>query len=301
MQKKNKTSKNTEVAEATTTQQNTTQTQNKTEVKKMAVDLDAIRRKLAQLSGQNKTRDSFWKPEKPQVGRDVQVTIRLLPFPNNEGQPFKERWFYYGLGKNGGLLAPNQFGKKDPINDLIQKLREDDYEGNKALLKLLYPKMRAFAPVIIRGEEDKGPKLWSFGKNVYQQILNIILNEDYGDITDVEEGRDLKVTFTRKPNTEWDETTIVPRPKTCVLSDDQKLAQKWIAEIPNLDDIYTLKTPEELEGIVNASLASDSVGSAPTEAVGEDRPAAAAKTKPAAREARVADDLDAAFADIIGD
>lgn len=305
MQKRTKTSKNIEVPKheqvQITEQTSKTETQTtdtKQEVKKkMAVDLDAIRRKLSQISGQNKSRDTLWKPARPTPGNSVEYKVRLLPFPNNEGQPFKERWFYYGIGKNSGLLAPYQFGKKDPINELIAKLREDGYEENKALLKLLYPKMRAYAPIIVRGEEDKGPKLWAFGKNVYQQILNTILNEDYGDVTDIEDGRDLTVTFSRKPTEKFDDTAIMPRVKTSPLSTDPKLAQKWIAEIPNLDDMYQLKPYEEIERIVNEWLSSG--GSSETEDVGEERTSSKEKTTPMRETNKVNDDLDAAFADII--
>ncbi len=34
-----------------------------------------------------------------------------------------------------------------------------------------YAKMRVFAPVIVRGEEEQGTRLWEFGKEIYQQFL----------------------------------------------------------------------------------------------------------------------------------
>ena len=53
------------------------------------------------------------------------------------------------------------------------------------LAKKLYPKMRAYAPVIVRGEEDKGSSYLVFRKDWYiSLLLNIMLDEDYGDITD---------------------------------------------------------------------------------------------------------------------
>ena len=50
--------------------------------------------------------------------------------------------------------------------------------------------MRVFAPVIVRGEEDKGVRMWEFGKEIYMQLLGIADDEDYGDYTDINEGRD---------------------------------------------------------------------------------------------------------------
>ncbi|MAP03164.1 MAG: hypothetical protein CMF85_05080 [Candidatus Marinimicrobia bacterium] len=50
----------------------------------------------------------------------------------------------------------------------------------------LMPKMRTFVPVIVRGEEAEGVKFWGFGKEVYQELLGVIADPDYGDITDPE-------------------------------------------------------------------------------------------------------------------
>ena len=203
----------------------------------MAVDFDKIRKKLGQLSGQNSRRDKMWRPQEGE-----ETTVRLLSFPDNDGQPFKERWFYYNIGNNPGLLAPYQFGNPDPIQELINKLRDDGSKESYELAKKLYPKMRSYAPVVVRGEEDKGVRLWSFGKTVYQNILNIMLDEDYGDITDPAEGRDVKVVCTKPPGRMWATTTVRPRGKATLLSEDAKQTQEWLDYHPDFDDLYTCKT-----------------------------------------------------------
>ena len=45
--------------------------------------------------------------------------------------------------------------------------------------------MRTFAAVIVRGKESEGVKFWGFGKTVYQELLGVIYDPDYGDITDL--------------------------------------------------------------------------------------------------------------------
>jgi len=221
----------------------------------MAIDFEAIRKKLNQLSGTNSRRDTMWRPQEGD-----ETTVRLLAFTDNDGQPFKERWFYYNIGNNPGLLAPYQFGKPDPIQELINKLRDDSSKESYELAKKLYPKMRCYAPVVVRGEEDKGVRLWSFGKTVYQSLLNIMLDEDYGDITDPAEGRDVKVTCTKAPGRMWATTEVRPRGKQTSLHKDNGTVKKWLSNIPSLDDMYTLKTYEELEKIVNDWL-NDDLGS----------------------------------------
>ena len=212
----------------------------------MAIDFDAIRKKLGQLSGTNTRRNVMWRPEEGE-----EHTVRLLSFKDNDGQPFKERWFYYNIGNNPGLLAPKQFGKQDPIQDLINTLREDGSKESYELAKKLYPKMRCYAPVIVRGEEDKGVRLWSFGKTVYQSLLNIMLDEDYGDITCPSEGRDVKVVCTKPPGRMWATTTVRPRGKASELSTDAGQIKEWVDNVPDLDQLYTLKPADELEKIVN--------------------------------------------------
>jgi len=218
----------------------------------MAIDFDAIRRKLNKLSGTNSRQNTMWRPQEGE-----EATIRLLSFPDNEGQPFKERWFYYNIGNNPGLLAPYQFGNADPIQELINKLREEGSKESYELAKKLYPKMRSYAPVVVRGEEDKGVRLWSFGKTVYQSLLNIMLDEDYGDITDPEDGRDVKVNCTKAPGRQWAMTEVRPRGKSSPLSSDKETTQQWVGNLPDLDSLYTCKTYEELEKIINDWLSGD--------------------------------------------
>jgi len=261
----------------------------------MAVDFDAIRRKLSQLSGQNKSKESFWRPE-----QDVEYSVRIIPFKDNEGQPFKERKFYYGIGKNRGLLAPSQFGEADPFQELINKLREEGSKESYELMKKLFPKMRAYAPVIVRGEEDKGPRLWSFGKMVYQQLLNIMLDEDYGDITDPIEGRDVKVKVTKAPGAQWAKTEVLPRGKQTILSDDENQVTQWVDDIPNLDDIYTLKSYDELEKIINDWLAGDDgEDDTGTERGGSMKSSSNNNNSEGETSSVVHSDLDAAFKDLV--
>ncbi len=218
----------------------------------MAIDLDAIRKKLNQLSGNNSRKNVMWRPQEGE-----EHVVRILSFKDNDGQPFKERWFYYNIGDNPGLLAPHQFGNPDPIQELINKLRDDGAKESYELAKKLYPKMRAYAPVIVRGEEDKGVRLWSFGKTVYQSLLNIMLDEDYGDITDPKSGRDVKVICTKPPGRMWATTEVRPRGKPSKLCETTATARGWLDSIPNLDDLYVTKSYEELENIITAWLSGD--------------------------------------------
>ena len=92
--------------------------------------------------------------------------------------------------------------------------------------------MRCFAPVVVRGEEDKGVRLWAFGKQLYQSLLNYMLDEDYGDITDVSEGNDIRVNCFKAPGKMWATTEVRPRPKSTPLSESSDQIQKWVEHFP---------------------------------------------------------------------
>ena len=212
----------------------------------MAIDFEAIKRKLERLSGNNRSQNVMWKPQP-----DEESQIRLVSFPDNDGQPFKELMFYYNIPGQRGLLAPSQFGERDPVQELINKLRDEGTKESYEMAKKLYPKMRVYAGVIVRGEEDKGVQLWGFGKLVYQKLLGIMLDEDYGDITDPKTGRDIKVVCTKPPGQQWAKKEILPRGRSTKLSDDTKQAKEWMTNIPDITGIFKTKSYDELSKIVN--------------------------------------------------
>lgn len=264
----------------------------------MAIDFDALRKKLGQLSGTNSRRNTMWRPQEGE-----ESVVRLIAFENNDdGLPFSERWFYYNIGNNPGLLAPYQFGNPDPIQELITKLRDEGTKESYELAKKLYPKARYYAPVVVRGEEDKGVRIWSFGKTVYQSLLNIMLDEDYGDITDPTDGRDIKVVCTKAPGRQWATTEVRPRGKQSTLCEDSKRAKEWIDNIPSLEDMYEEKSYDVLTKIVNDWLNGDD--EQPSQSFGTSRneptSTASAPKKTADVDAKFKS-LDDAFADLEDD
>jgi len=213
----------------------------------MAFNADAIRKKLADLSGKNSKKNVMWRPEEGKT-----YTVRFLPLAkSSDGSGLRDLWFYYGIGNNSGLLAPYQFGKPDPFQELITKLRADDNKDSYELAKKLYPKMRAFGAVIVRGEEDKGVRIWSFGKTVMQDLYNVMLDADYGDIMDLKKGYDIKVTCEKAAGKQFADTTVRPRPNPSPIHEDPSKAKEWLASVPNLDDIYSEKSYDELLKLLN--------------------------------------------------
>jgi hypothetical protein len=138
--------------------------------------------------------------------------------------------------------------------------------GNKEdwlLGRKFEPKMRTYAPILVRGEENEGVRFWGFGKNVYQEILSIISDVDYGDITDLVNGRDIVVEFRTAEDSgkSFPETTIRVKPNASVAID---VAQKEIlAQQTNIMDLFPEFSYDELKEVMNAWLNPD--GSIPSE------------------------------------
>ena len=66
----------------------------------MALDMSKMKAKRDALENRGGGKNDFWRPE------DGETTIRLLP--TADGDPFKEYWFHYNLGKNPGFLSPKK-------------------------------------------------------------------------------------------------------------------------------------------------------------------------------------------------
>lgn len=202
------------------------------------MDLSLLKQKLdglqqkPQSSGQKTDYTKiFWRPT---VGKQQ---VRIVPSAYNSANPFKELKFYYGI-TNKVMISPLNFGEKDPIYLFAQKLREEYNKENYVLAKKLDAKTRIFAPVVVRGEEDKGVRLWQFGKQVYEELLALAVDEEIGDYTDIVNGRDLTVETVgpESTGTPYNKSSVRVRLKTTPLSEDSSLVEKWTSEQPNPTD-----------------------------------------------------------------
>ena len=217
------------------------------------MNVDLIKNKLTELSSpkggnsqkQNEKALSFWKPT---VGKAL---VRFVPSNRNPENPFTELYFHYGIGKRT-IISPTNFGEKDPIIEFAKELRKTKEPENWKMAKKLEPKMRVFAPVIIRGEEDKGVRLWEFGKEVYQSLLSLAADEEVGDFTDILEGRDIKVETVGPDSTgtTYNKSKVLPALKTSTLSDNNSEVEKWLSTQPDPIKFYKKYTFEEIKGFL---------------------------------------------------
>ena len=188
----------------------------------------------------------FWKPQ------EGEQTVRIVP--PSSGDPFRDYWFHYNVSEDGSFLSPKKnFGEDCPLDSFVRQLWKEGTEESKRMAKKLSARQRFFASVVVRGEEAEGVKVWGFGKRAYETLLNLVLNPEYGDITDSETGIDLVVHYEKPAGASFPETKITPRRRSTPLHKDEARSAELLGDIPDFDELFanSRKTTVEVQGILD--------------------------------------------------
>jgi len=225
----------------------------------MAIDMELMRRKLATLRGEGRdsAQASVWF--KPDNG---DTDIRIVP--TNDGDPLKEMFFHYNVGDHkGGILCPKRnYGEHCPICEFASQLWREGVDSNdeesKKLAKSLFVRTRFFSPVVVRGREEEGVKIYGYGKTAYELLLGYILDPEYGDVTDVQEGTDITLTYTKptKPGA-YPQTSLKMRRNTSPLLEDLEAIPALLDGIPEFSSLFERLTPEQVDAILDEQLAGN--------------------------------------------
>ncbi len=233
-------------------------------------NLDAIKAKINQLSGvrgstntqkTEKAKINWWKPS---LG---QHDIRFLPYQDRNGQPFHEVSYYDSrLLSERRFVAGCQFEDTvDPVFNLLTELKKDKSKEAWMLWRNLQPKERYYAPIIVRGEEEKGVQLWELNSKLVKDIYSVLAHPDYKDenLMDVETGYDFTVTVSPTDKTfagnPVKDIKLQPRRKPSPLAKSSEASEKIISGIPNLEAYFKaqVKSEEELRGMLENFLAGN--------------------------------------------
>ena len=257
----------------------------------MALDIDKIKARLDSVKNKNKA-GGFWKPQ------DGQLVIRIVP--TADGDPFKDYFFHYNLGgeNRSGILCPKKnFADDCPICDFKDQLwKEYNDSSDTDTLKLakdMSPRQRFFSPVLVRGEEAEGVRVWGYGKEAYTALLNLVLNPEYGDITDPEAGTDLVITYGKPAGASFPVTNITPRRRSSALCEGgPQQSRELLESVPDFDEVFagSRKTFAEVQVMLDEYL------------LGEDPEAVSSETTKYNNEGKKTEgsSVDQAFADLLG-
>ena len=222
----------------------------------MSINLEKMKSRLVTLknNGRSESQARFWRPP------DGESTIRIVP--TEDGDPFKDYWFHYNLGENPGFLSPKKnFGDDCPLDSFVRNLWKEGTEESKRMAKKLNARQRFFTPVIVRGEEDQGVRVWGFGKQVYETLLNLVLNPEYGDITDPEAGTDLVISYGKPAGASFPVTVITPRRRNSQLCPEgPEKCREVLENIPDFDELFegSRKTFSEIQTMLDQFLLGES-------------------------------------------
>jgi len=223
------------------------------------MDLSLIKQKLSasQNKGQKREKVDYSKIFfKPKPGK---YQVRILPSKFDKSNPFREVYFHYGFSK-GPILALTNWNEKDPIVEFAKNLRKSSDKEDWQLAKKIEPKLRYFVPVLVRGEEAQGARLWEFGKLIYEQLLGIAADEDYGDFTDITDGRDFTIEAVEDvvAGLKGIKCNIRVKPKTSPISEEGDVVTKALEEQPDILTINKHYSFDELKELLDKWLNPES-------------------------------------------
>jgi hypothetical protein len=226
----------------------------------MALDIAKMKQKQKMLETKGGDRESrFWKVP------DGKSTVRLLP--DRDGDPFRILHLHYDInGKTVPCISKN-WKEKCPICEFAYAIYKDKSasEQERLLAKKLLAKERYFSRIVVREDGILEPKTWSYSPTVYKDLLALVLNEEYGDITDPKTGFDLVIDYGKVGGKTFAETKVTPKRKESKLADNQQELDRLTSEDFDVYSLYErfskddveLMLKEHLDKLEKAALGTD--------------------------------------------
>lgn len=182
-------------------------------------DIQKLREKLGNLKtgGSNIN----WLKVKP-----GKTKLRILPQADEKKFFFEEAYFHSNLRtKEGGwtkrACPRKNYDEPCPFCDLVDKLRADSYDANEELIKKLYAKRRWFVNCLDVSKNDNIVYIWEFGITVCESLLNIVTDDQFGNIADPKAGRNITLTRTAEKRPTY---IVMPDASTTPVVDFDKLS-----------------------------------------------------------------------------
>ena len=210
------------------------------------LNMEAIQAERQRLERQGS--NAQW--DKLQNGKNIR---RVLWPKGDKDLCYSEGSIHFGLGEDGKTslvcrktLNPNSHC---PVCDYINKLQQSKDLNDKKLADSLRARKRVYFNVIdrdsISGQDEI--KIMAVGTTVQKQIIAILCDPDYGDITDFDEGIDITIKRTGQLlNTEY---TVLPKRDRTPAS--TTMTKEQIEEaMPDLDAFWVIPSVEDMEKVL---------------------------------------------------
>lgn len=211
------------------------------------LNMDAIQAAKVRLERQGGSGLAF---DKLSNGKNVR---RILWPKGDKDLCYSEGYIHFGLGEDGktSMICRKTSDSKEhcPICEYISQLQMSKDKNDKKLAEAIRARKRVYLNVIDRDSDtDKDElKVLPVGLTVQKQIIAILCDPDYGDITDPIEGRDVTIKRTGQGlNTEY---SVLPKPNSSPAS--TTLTPEQIEEqMADLDAFWTAPSIEDMEKVI---------------------------------------------------
>lgn len=186
---------------------------------------------------------------------DTTTRVRILNMGEEEEFIKEVTQFYLG-GEIKGVISPVTFGEPCAINEAYESLKSSKDDDDKALAAKFAPKRKYLAYVAIakdtKGTDWEGePRFVLLSAGQYGKILDLYLDEDdWGDMTDPEDGYDIKLKRegSGKTDTTYSVTACKPTKMPKAFRDEVYDLDEEVKKImPSYDE--TKKFIEEFLGL----------------------------------------------------
>lgn len=176
------------------------------------------------------------------VGRNI---IRIIPEVGDMDfffQPVGRHYFPDGTN----VYCP-RFTSEDvldcPVCEIVKELNDARDKASKKLAGSLGVRRSWWMNVIDRTNPQSGPLIFTPGVTVFNSIISLINDPDYGDITDLEDGTD--ITIMREGQGLDTTYEVNPKRKESSLSKDEEEMNDWLDNARDLSWTEVSEDPDE--------------------------------------------------------
>jgi hypothetical protein len=212
----------------------------------MPIDLEALRQKHEQLNNPaaaNQNSDFLQKFYKVPEGTNA---VRILPWKDDDKEFYAETKIHRVPQGDSvkNIHCRKIHGEPCPMCDLYFGLWKTGKKEDEDLARKIKPRSRYYMNILDRASGDV--KILSVGVVLFKKFIGTMLDEDFGDITDMEKGHDFKIVKEIEEGSPWPKyDQSQPRPKSSPVGSKAEIA----AILDSLHDVHDLVKLEEYEEV----------------------------------------------------
>lgn len=165
-----------------------------------------------------------------------------------------EYFIHYNLGIEGNKMhevCPKTNGKQNrcPVCESVFALYKTKDPSDKDLAGQIRGKGRHIYNVIDLNNLDKGVQIMETGTKIYDELVKFIANPKYGDMLDLDKGRNVTITKTNAKETSsgYIEYDVIPDPDVTSIKD--KLPKNWKEQVAKLKT--SIAVPKSYDALKN--------------------------------------------------